>query len=309
MASFTLPSSPSSSILAIAAPVSPAESFFCAPPAGEAVVSFSLKSAVSVRFSTQTNGRTMFRPRGPGRPRDAALTVSAARPPHRDNAARATPGLFVCFHGRAFAPFARLSSPSRRALRRTFAQSVAPILRYREPSRSKAASTAQQRPSTSPLPTNRRVSRRVREGPSRGPRQVSGRAPCPAPLFVVSTSKCKPIDGASLSGVPVFDIPSSSASASTPHSDAPRGFARLALAASSYCADLSSRQARNASGVVSHFTMTFLKGQSRLLSTLRLTSSNPSLVRVVKSSTAFSARNGSSGGTANHSGMPTTSVP
>ena len=71
----------------------------------------------------------------------------------------------------------------------------------------------------------------------------------------------------------------------------------------------SSRQARNASGVVSHFTMTFLKGQSRLLSSLRLTSSNPSFVRVVKSSIVFSARNGLSGGTANHSGMPTTNVP
>ena len=36
---------------------------------------------------------------------------------------------------------------------------------------------------------------------------------------------------------------------------------------------------------------------------------NPRAVRVMKSSIEFSGRNGSSGGTANHSGMPTTSVP
>ena len=131
----------------------------------------------------------------------------------------------------------------------------------------------------------------------------------PDAFFRVFTPTWKHIDGASLSGVAVFDTASSSASDSTPQNDAGIGFSRLVLAASSYSAHLPLRHSRNACGVVSDITMTFLNGQSLLLSTLCLTASNPSVVRAMKSSTAFSAREGSSGGTANHSGMPTTSVP
>ena len=87
------------------------------------------------------------------------------------------------------------------------------------------------------------------------------------------------------------------------------GFFKLALAASSYCADRPLRHSRSASGVVSQITTTFLNGQSRLRSTLRLTFSSPRVIRVMKSSIAFSARKGSWGGAANQSGIPTTSVP
>ena len=78
------------------------------------------------------------------------------------------------------------------------------------------------------------------------------------------------------------------------------GFSRLVFAAASYSAHLRLRHSRNACGVVSYITMTLLNGQSRLFNALCLTSSNPRVIRVMKSSTAFSARKGSSGGIANH---------
>ncbi|MCY3624109.1 MAG: hypothetical protein OXH68_20655 [Gammaproteobacteria bacterium] len=117
------------------------------------------------------------------------------------------------------------------------------------------------------------------------------------------------MDGASLSGVAVSANASSSESATTLHSRIPNGFRRVALAASSYSGDLSVRHARNACGLVSHSTTTFLNGQSRLPSSSLLIFARPGSARVAKSSTAFSGRNGSLAGVANQSGRPTTSVP